>query len=107
MRLLLDESVPRQLALELPGHEVSNVQAEGWAGTTNGRLIELAAAAGFMALISCDQGMEHQQSPLNLPISVVILKAPTNTLEDLAPLMSLVVLAIQSSTEPRFVTVGQ
>ena len=88
MRLLLDESVPRQLALELPGHEVSTVQAEGWGGTKNGRLLELAAGAGFMALISCDQGMEHQQNPSKLPMPVVILRAPTNTLEDLAPLMA-------------------
>lgn len=106
MRLLLDESVPRQLERALPGHVVRTVQQEGWSGTKNGELLELAAAGGFDALISCDQGIEHQQNPERLPIPVVILKAPTNRLEHLSPLMGSVAPALERVSKPCFVTVG-
>lgn len=44
MRILLDESLPRQLAQELPGHEVQTVQKRGWAGLKNGDLLRIASA---------------------------------------------------------------
>ena len=39
MRILLDESLPRQLGKELAGHEVRTVQQIGWAGLKNGELL--------------------------------------------------------------------
>ena len=33
----------------------------GWAGYTNGDLLHPAAANGFQALVTVDQGFEHQQ----------------------------------------------
>ncbi len=40
MRILLDEMIPRTLGRELVGHVVSTVQREGWAGPTNGTLLD-------------------------------------------------------------------
>ena len=39
MRILLDESLPRDLGREIPGHEVTTVQQAGWAGVQNGELL--------------------------------------------------------------------
>jgi hypothetical protein len=50
MRILLDEQLPRQLAQEIPNHEVRTVQQQGWAGLGNGELLRRAAAAGFEIL---------------------------------------------------------
>jgi hypothetical protein len=36
MRVLLDEQLPRHLAREIGGHDVSTVQQRGWAGLKNG-----------------------------------------------------------------------
>ena len=47
MRLLLDEQLPRHLAREIGGHDVSTVQQRGWAGLKNGELLRVAADAGF------------------------------------------------------------
>ena len=47
MRILLDEQLPRQLALYLIGHEARTVQQESWAGLKNGVLLTSAEAAGF------------------------------------------------------------
>lgn len=43
VRVLLDESVPRQLVAKLSGHDVSTVQREGWSGLKNGALLKQAA----------------------------------------------------------------
>ena len=55
MKLLLDESVPRRLALSFPdSYTVRTVQEMGWAGTGNGLLLSLAAREGFDALVTMD-----------------------------------------------------
>jgi hypothetical protein len=36
MRILLDESLPRDLGKEIAGHEVTTVQQAGWTGLENG-----------------------------------------------------------------------
>jgi len=61
MRLLLDECVPKRLRRALPGHEVRTVQEAGWAGVTNGALLR-AADGQFDALLTVDQGVQHQQN---------------------------------------------
>ena len=96
MRVLLDECLPRQLARDLPGHDVSTVQREGWADTKNGALLRLAGAAGFGAFVTVDQGVEHQQRVAALPFGVVALRAASNDLDDLRPLMPGVLAALAS-----------
>ncbi len=43
MRILLDESLPRNLWLEFSEHEVNTVQRRGWAGLKNGVLLKIAS----------------------------------------------------------------
>jgi hypothetical protein len=42
MRLLVDESLPRGPKRELAAHDVATVAEMGWAGRSNGELLELA-----------------------------------------------------------------
>jgi hypothetical protein len=52
----------------------------------NGEL--LARARGnFDAFLTADQNLQYQQNLSALPLSVVVLVAPTNKLEDLRPLV--------------------
>jgi len=44
MRVLLDESLPRKLALEHTGHVAQTVQKHGWSGLKNGALLSKASA---------------------------------------------------------------
>lgn len=89
--------MPKPLKRELTGHEVTTVQEMGWAGTRNGDLLRLAATR-FDALLTVDQGVEHQQDVTAFSISVVILVAVSNDVDDLRPLVPAtleVLLAIQ------------
>ncbi len=64
MRILLDESLPRKLALEFSGHEVQTVQKHGWSGLKNGELLRRASAE-FDVLVTGDQNIEYQQNLAN------------------------------------------
>ena len=76
MKLLFDESVPRQLGVYFPDRiKVQTAQRMGWAGSKNGDLLRLAASHGFDALITADQGIEYQQNLESLPIPVVVMIA--------------------------------
>ena len=73
----------------------------GWAGSTNGDLLHLAAAAGFEALITVDQGFEYQQNLSELPIPVVIVIAASNRMEDLRPLVPGIVSVLSEDVQCR------
>ncbi len=89
MKLLLDECLPQPLRIHIVGHEVSTVGYMQWAGISNGRLLKLAAANGFDALITADRSLQYQQDPLNLPLALIVLIAKSTDLSDLLLLVPL------------------
>jgi predicted nuclease of predicted toxin-antitoxin system len=99
MKLLLDESLPKDLRLHLSGHEVTTVPQRGWAAKQNGELLRLASAE-FDAFVTADQNLEHQQNLSTLPVAVVVLVAPSNRLADLLALIPNLLLALPK-LEPR------
>ena len=102
MKLLLDESVPRRLGASFPEpFTVHTVQEMGWAGTENGRLLLLAASQQFDALVTVDQGIEHQQNVKDLPIPVVVMLASRNRLQELQPLVTGVVSVLSGDLQRR------
>jgi predicted nuclease of predicted toxin-antitoxin system len=99
MRILLDESLPVELALELPGHDVISVQKMGWSGLKNGELLAHAADR-FEVMLTADQNLPYQQNLNLLPIAVVVITAKSNRIEALRPLVA-ALLAALSSVQPR------
>ncbi len=94
MRLLLDESLPRRLGRELPGHQVVTVPEMGWAGKTNGELLSLARGE-FDAFLTADQNLQYQQSLSESDIPIVVLGAQTNRFDDLKSLIPDVLSALE------------
>ena len=86
MRVLLDESLPRRLAQHLPGVEADSVFDKGWSGLNNGALLA-AAENEYDAFPTADQSLPSQQHLPRFHLSVVVLAARTNRLEDLIPLL--------------------
>ncbi len=58
----------------------------GWADYTNGKLLA-AAGSDFDVMITIDKNIKHQQNLDALPVSIIVLKAKSNRLEDLAMLI--------------------
>ena len=86
MRILLDECLPRRLKDELPEHDVRTVPDSGWKGRKNGELLALAAGH-FDVFLTVDAGMKYQQNLGSLALGVIGLKARSNRIEGLRPLM--------------------
>ena len=77
MRILLDENTPRGVRRILGSHDARTALEMGWAGVSNGQLLDGAEKAGFDALVTCDQSIIFQQNLVGRNIAVVVLS--TNT----------------------------
>jgi hypothetical protein len=95
VRVILDECLPRRLGLELSGHIVSTVPIEGWAGISNGKLLE-RIRGNFDVFITVDKNLLTQQKATELSFGVVVLRARSNKLEDLRPLVPSILAALVS-----------
>ena len=60
---------------------------------TNGKLLALAAGE-FDVLLTADKGMEYQQNLATLPISILIVLAPSNRIHDLAAAVPAILSAL-------------
>jgi len=97
MRVLPDEQLPRQLAAEIRGHDVSTVQQCCWAGLKNGELLRVGAGAGFEVLVTADRNLQFQQNLSQSRLGIILLLATSNALEDLVPLLPRLLVAIPKS----------
>jgi hypothetical protein len=93
MRVILDECLPKRLTRELPGHEARTVQQMGWSGISNGQLLSLIRGQ-FDAFITVDSNLAYQQNLANLPVAVVVLRAASNKIEDIRPLLPALLAAL-------------
>lgn len=86
MRVLLDENLPHDLISELADYEVVTVQGLGWAGVKNGELLHRAAGQ-VAAFLTMDRRLEHEHDLGALPFGVVVVRARSNRVQDLRPLV--------------------
>ena len=93
MRVVLDECLPKRLMRELPGHDARMVRQMGWGGISNGKLLSLLRGQ-FDAFITVDSNLAYQQNLSTLPVAVVVLRAPSNKIEDLRPLLPALLAAL-------------
>ena len=93
MRVLLDENLPRDLVPLLAGHSVLTVKGLGWAGLTNGELLERAGGA-IDAFITMDSNLQSQQRLEGLSFGVVVIHARSNRMADLLPVVGLALAAL-------------
>lgn len=93
MRVLLDESLPHDLAAELPGHDVRPVSTQGWGGLENGELLQRARPE-FDVFVTMDQNLPYQQNLQAIGMPVVLIHARSNRMADLRPLIPAILAAI-------------
>ena len=103
MKVLLDENLPHRLRPLLVGHDVFTVAFMTWKGVQNGELLALAAANGFDVVVTKDTGMPYEQNMQGLPCSIVVLEAATNELDDIRPLVPLLLERLKTLQPRTFV----
>ena len=91
MKLLLDECLPLDFRHSFQDHEAHTAEWAGLKGWKNGELLRAAETAGYEVLITVDQGIPHQQSRADRRIALIVVRAGTNQLDDLLPLVPMIV----------------
>lgn len=107
MKILLDENLPHGLRPLLTEHDVETVAYRGWSGIENGELLKRAADAGFDVLLSKDAGIAYEQNLKDLPLSVILIGARSNTLDDIRPLIPDILAALKTCAPRSLRHVGE
>jgi predicted nuclease of predicted toxin-antitoxin system len=87
MKILLDECLPIAFRHSFPDHDVRSADWAGLKGMKNGTLLRAAEERGYEVLLTTDQGIPYQQSSMDRRISVLVVCAITNKLDDLLALV--------------------
>jgi hypothetical protein len=105
MRLLLDEHLPIGLSAELHGHTVDSASGRGWTGIKNGELLRRMSGQ-YDVLITMDRSIEFQQRISTLPFGIVPVRAPSNRMQDLRPLVPSILSALDAVEPGRIRRIG-
>ncbi len=108
IRILLDECLPKKLKYRIEelddAFKVETAPELGWASFTNGELLSVAEKE-FDLFITSDKNLSFQQTITTSLIQVVLLKARTNTYEDLLPLVEKLLPVIKAHQPGKFVEI--
>jgi hypothetical protein len=86
VKVLLDECVDWRLLRDIVGHDVKTARQMGWSTTKNGELLAVAAKE-FEVFVTVDRNLSFQQQVPAFDIAVIVLRAKSNRLSDLRPLV--------------------
>ena len=105
MRVLIDENLPRKLAGYLQGHDCRTVTECGWAGRKNGELLSLAEPL-FDVVLTLDKSVPYQQDLSTGGIAILIVRARSNRIQDLLPLIPDCLAALERIRAGEVIRVG-
>jgi hypothetical protein len=71
--VLLDESIPAGVKRILSGFDVKTVPEMGWAGISNGKLLDLVEQARFDLLVTADANIKFQNQLSGRRIAMAVL----------------------------------
>jgi predicted nuclease of predicted toxin-antitoxin system len=105
MRVLPDECLPRRLKRSITGHRVVTVPEAGWAGRSNGELLDLAREQ-FDVFVTVDGNLPVQPHLASGP-AIVLLRSRSNRFEDLEPLVPEILKALATIASGQLVRLGR
>jgi len=105
VKVFVDECVDWRLARDIVGHEVKTARQIGWSTIENGEPLALAAKE-FDVFITVDRNLSFQQHLPAFTIAVIVLRAVSNRLADLQPLVPELLASIPEAKRGAVTYVG-
>jgi len=105
VRVFVDECIDWRLARYIVGHEVETARQMGWSTIENGELLALAAKE-FDVFVTVDRNLSFQQHLPAFTIAVIVLRAVSNRLADLQPLVPELLTSIPAAKRGAVTYVG-
>lgn len=87
MRVLIDSCLPVEIKEHFQFPLAKTAREMGWQNKKNGELLAAAAAQRFDVLITMDKNIPNQQFLSRFASAVLIVRARSNRLADLLPLV--------------------
>jgi hypothetical protein len=106
LKVFIDECVDWRIALEIVGHEVKTARQMSWSTIKNGELLALAAQ-DFDVFVTVDRNLSFQQNLPAFEIAVIVLRAVSNRLADLRPLLPELLAIIPAARQGVVTYVGR
>jgi hypothetical protein len=97
---LLYECVDWRFARDIVCHEIKTARQMGWTAIKNGELLMLASEQ-FDVFVTTDRSLSFQQNLVSFSVAVVVLRAKSNRLADLGPLIPNSLSAIEYARPAR------
>lgn len=96
MKILIDECLPAALKRSFTpyGHVCATVREAGFGSKKNGELLALAEGV-WDTLLTSDKNMKYQQNLAGRNISILVVRAQSNRVADLLPLLDACIEALQ------------
>jgi hypothetical protein len=105
VRVFIDECVDWRLSRDIEGHEVKTAREMRWSTIKNGELLALAAKE-FDVFVTVDRNLSFQQNLPAFAIAVIVLRASSNRLADLKPLVPELLASISKAKKGAVEYVG-
>lgn|SRR6202035_3970677 len=106
MRILPDECIDERFRNSFLAHDCQTARYAGFAGLENGALLTTAETSKFDIFLTVDQGIKYQQNLTHRRIAIIILRAKSNRLKDLLPLVPLCLAHIETVQPGNIVRIG-
>jgi hypothetical protein len=105
VKVLVDECVDWRLSRDIVGHDVKTARQMGWSTIRNGELLGLATKE-FDVFVTVDRNLSFQQNLPAFAIAVIVLRARSNRLSDLRPLVPELLASIPAAKPGTVTYVG-
>ena len=106
LKILIDECLDKRFAKEILHAHVKTVPDMGWAGLTNGKLLE-KAQAHFDIFLTSDQNLSFQQNLRKYQITVIVLCPVRNQLKELKLLAPVLLKTLSSPIVKQVIYIRQ
>jgi predicted nuclease of predicted toxin-antitoxin system len=97
MRVLIDACLPVKLQHQIPLPRIATVRGMGWQRLKNGELLARAQSE-FDVLVTMDKSIPSQHRLAQYSIGLLIVRARSNRLPDLLPLIPKMLAALPGAT---------
>jgi predicted nuclease of predicted toxin-antitoxin system len=104
MRVLIDACLPVQLKAHLPSVGAKTARELGWQLKSNGELLAVAQNE-FDVLLTMDKGLPAENYLARFAIALVVVRARSNRLPDLLPLLPAILAALSRALPGKAVVV--
>jgi predicted nuclease of predicted toxin-antitoxin system len=107
MRILIDECLPRRLKGWFESHDCQTVPEASLSDKKNGELLAIAERQGFEIFLTMDKGLGYEQNLTGRRIAVIVLRAKSNRMADLTPLVDECVSKMRSIESGQIARIGE